>query len=84
MTWQLASIVPVWILSIVAAVLVGLLVTTDASTWLAIALAASVIIAFAIQLAIQKKDGFVLRVMASVTGAVVVLGVATAIVLPIA
>ncbi len=84
MTWQLASILPVWALSIVAAVLVAVLVTTDASTWLAIAFAASVIIAFAIQLAIQKKEGFVLRVMASVTGAVIVLGATTAIVLPIA
>ena len=84
MTWQLASIVPVWVLSLVAAVLVAVLVTTDASTWLAIALAASVIIAFAIQLGIQKKEGFVLRIMASVTGAVIVLGVATAVLLPIA
>ncbi len=84
MTWQLASIVPVWVLSVVAAVLVAVLVATDAATWLAIALAASVIVAFAIQLAIQKKEGFVLRVMASVTGAVIVLGVTTAVLLPIA
>ena len=84
MTWQLASIVPVWLLSVVAAVVVGIVASADAATWFAIALAASVIIAFAIQLGIQKKEGFVLRVMASVTGAVIVLGVATAIVLPIA
>ena len=84
MTWQLASIVPVWLLSTAAAVVVAVLDTSDASTWLAIALAGSVIVAFAIQLAIQKKEGFVLRVMASVTGAVVVLGITTAVVLPIA
>jgi hypothetical protein len=83
-TWQLASIVPVWLLSIAAAVVVGVLAVTDASTWLAIALAGSVILAFAIQLAIQKKEGFVLRIMASVTGAVVVLGVTTAVLVPIA
>lgn len=84
MTWQLASIVPVWLASVVAAVLVGVLATRDASSWLGIALALSVILAFAIQLAIKKKEGFVLRVMASVTGAVIVLGVTTAVLLPIA
>jgi hypothetical protein len=83
-TWQLASIVPVWLLSIAAAVVVAVLAASDASTWLAIALAGAVILAFAIQLAIQKKDGFVLRIMASVTGAVVVLGVTTAVLLSIA
>lgn len=84
MTWQLASIVPVWLLAIIAAVVVGLVGASDPSTWLAIALAGSVIVAFAIQLGIQKKDGFVLRIMASVTGAVIVLGVTTAVLLPIA
>jgi hypothetical protein len=83
-TWQLASIVPVWVLTIIAAVVVSIVDTGDASTWLAIALAGAVILAFGIQLGIQKKEGFVLRVMASVTGAVLVLGVTTAIVVPIA
>ena len=78
--WQLASIVPVWVLALIAAVFVGLYSPAEETfTWLPIVLAASVILAFAVQLAIRKKDGFVLRVMASVTGAVVVLGAATAI-----
>jgi hypothetical protein len=84
-TWQLASIVPVWVLALVGAVLIAVITPgAEYLTWLPIALAASVIIAFAVQLAIRRKDGFVLRIMASVTGAVVVLGLATAILLPIA
>ena len=78
--WQLASIVPVWVLALIAAVFVGLYSPAEGTlTWVPIVLAASVILAFAIQLAIRRKDGFVLRVMASVTGVVVVLGIATAI-----
>jgi len=78
--WQLASIVPVWVLALIAAVLVGLYSPAEGTlTWLPIVLAASVILAFATQLAIRRKDGFVLRVMASVTGVVVVLAIATAI-----
>ena len=85
MTWQLASIVPVWVIALIAAVFVGLYSPGDEFlTWLPIVLAAAVILTFAVQLAIRKKEGFVLRVMASVTGAVVVLGVATAVLLPIA
>lgn len=80
LSWQLASVAPVWVLVLVAAVFVGLYSPTgDTYTWLPIVLAASVILAFAVQLAIRQKEGFVLRVMASVTGAVVVLGVATAV-----
>ena len=83
--WQLASIVPVWVLALIAAVFVGLYSPADETlTWLPIVLAASVILAFATQLAIRRKDGFVLRVMASVTGVVVVLGIATAILSAIA
>jgi len=84
-TWQLASILPVWLLALIATVVVGVAVPHEHYfTWLPIVLAASVILAFGIQLAIQKKEGFVLRVMGSVTGVVVVLGVATAVLLPIA
>jgi hypothetical protein len=83
-TWQRASIGGVWALAIVGAVLVAVLTTgQEAYTWFAVVLAAATIAAFAAQLAIRRKEGFVTRVMASVTGAVVVLGLATAVVVPL-
>ena len=42
-------------------------------------LAGAVIVTFFIQLAIQRKEGFVVRAMASVTGAIVVLAIASAV-----
>jgi hypothetical protein len=79
-TWQLVSIIPVWILGVVGAVIIGLSAPHNQYLiWLPIALAGCTIAAFAIQLAIQRKEGFVFRMMSSVSGAVIVLGVATAV-----
>lgn len=84
MTWQLASIVPIWVLALIAALFVGVFSPGgEYLTWLPIVLAASVILTFAVQLAIQRKEGFVFRVMASMTGVVVVLGITTAVLLPV-
>ena len=84
MTWQLASIVPIWVLALIAALFVGVFSPSgEYLTWLPIVLAASVILTFAVQLAIQRKEGFVFRVMASMTGVIVVLGIATAVLLPV-
>jgi hypothetical protein len=78
MTWQWWSIIPVWILALVGAVLVGTLTTgTDFYAWLPIVLAACVITTFVIQLAIQRTEGFVYRTMTSVAISVVILGLAT-------
>jgi hypothetical membrane protein len=78
-----ASVVPIWLLAVVAAVLVGIFAApADVTRWLPVSLAAIAIVAFAVQLGIQRKEGFVLRVMASITGAVIVLAVAT-LVLPL-
>lgn len=80
MRWQVASVIPVWVLAAIGAVLVlAVAGPSDRLRWLPVVLAATSIIAFGVQLAIQRKDGFVLRVMASIAGAVVVLGLATAI-----
>jgi len=79
-TWQLASILPVWALAIVGAVVIGLVSAPDQySTWLPIVFAAAIISAFTIQLAIRRKEGFVTRVMVSTGGALVVLAASTAI-----
>jgi hypothetical protein len=80
MSWQIASVVPVWVAAIAAAIVVGLVSPADErTTWLAIALAGAVIATFAIQLAIQRKDGFVVRAIASISGAIIVLALATGI-----
>ncbi len=80
MTWQILSVVPVWIASAVAAVIIGTIGAPEKHvTWLAITLAAAVIATFLIQLGIHRKDGFLLRVFASIGGSVIVLALATGI-----
>ena len=82
MTWQIASIVPVWVLSAIGAVIVGALVPSEKYLdALPPLLAVCIVATFCIQLAIQRKDGFVNRVVASIAGASVILGVATAVLL---
>jgi hypothetical protein len=79
-SWQLASVLPIWVIALVASLLVGFFAPpADYLTWLPVSLAGSAVLAFGVQLGIQRKDGFVTRLMASITGAVVVLGAATAI-----
>jgi hypothetical protein len=80
MTWQMASIIPVWVLSVVGSVIVGTLVPEDKYfDALPPILAICIVVTFSIQLAIQRKEGFVNRVVVSVAGAVVILGLATAV-----
>jgi hypothetical protein len=83
-TWQLASILPIWALAIIGAVLIGLIsAPAEYFTWVPIVFAAAVIGAFAVQLGISKKEGFVLRVMTSTGGALVVLALASVVFLTI-
>lgn len=77
--WQTVSPFVVWAGAAVAALVIGLTVREQYLTWLPIALAAAVIVSFAIQLGIQRKEGFVARVTLSVCGAIVVLALATGI-----
>ena len=91
MTLKLASVIPVWVVTVIGAVLVGTLVTGDAShespfadggghlDWLSIVFAGAIILTFAIQLAIQLKEGFVSRVVASIVGSLLILVIATAV-----
>jgi hypothetical protein len=84
MAWQLRSVIPVWVIALAGAVVVGVLAPKTSSpgaylTWLPIVLAGSVLITFAIQLALQRKEGLVTRLMASLGGALIILAVATAV-----
>ncbi len=76
--------VPVWVVALAGAILVGLFApvatrTAVSLTWLPIVLAGSVLVTFAIQLALQRKEGLVIRMMASVGGALIICAVATGI-----
>ncbi|WP_165065894.1 hypothetical protein [Marisediminicola senii] len=80
MSSQLTTVVPVWICAAVAAVLVGVFAEApDHFGWLAISMAAIVIVTFCAQLAFVQKDGFVVRVMLSLSGAVAILMIATVV-----
>jgi hypothetical protein len=79
-TSRLSSIVPVWLVAIVGAVLVGVIIApSDSYRWLSLVLAVTVLLTFIIQLALPSKQGLVLRMAASIGGAVIVLAVATAV-----
>jgi len=78
-TWDLRSIVPVWLAAVVGAVMVGVFAPDAAFTWLPVVMAGTILLTFVIQLALQRKEGLVSRVAASAGGAVVVLAVATGI-----
>jgi hypothetical protein len=79
-TSRLSSIVPVWVVAIVGAVLIGVIATpAGIYRWLAVDLAVVVLLTFVIQLALPSKEGLVLRMAASIGGAVVLLAVATAV-----
>ena len=80
MSWQWLSIIPVWVAVIAGVVLVGLLSPReDYFTWLPIVFAGGIIITFCIQLAIQRKEGFVSRVMASIGVSLIIVAISTGV-----
>ncbi|WP_206448415.1 hypothetical protein [Agrococcus sp. KRD186] len=82
MTWQWASVWPVWLLAALGAVLVAVLQPTDGIVWLPIVLGTCTLTAFAIQLGGPTVPGLVDRLAAALFGAIVVLAVASAILVP--
>ena len=80
MTLKLASIIPIWVLVLCAAVVIGLVSTGyEYFTWLPIALGATIVLTFVVQLSLRKKEGFVARLVLSTVGALVILAVATVV-----
>ncbi len=75
---KVGTVAPVWILTALAAVAIGVLSPREQFfTWISICLAAAVLLTFAVQLGTRTKQGFVDRVMASLGGAVLILAVAS-------
>jgi len=78
MTWQRASILPVWIVALAGAILIGVVVPPESRLlWVALLFAVIVLGSFAVQLAIRRKEGFVSRVMSSTGGSLLILAAAT-------
>lgn len=75
------SILPIWIVTLVAAIVVGVASGPAFLTWLPVVLAGAVLLTFAFQLALRRKEGLVTRMIASIGGALVILTVASAVLL---
>ncbi len=68
------GVAAVWVAAVLAAVAIGVFAEPDTRfAWLGVALAGSVLLTFAIQLAGGVTAGYLTRVSISVSGAVVVL-----------
>ena len=75
------TIVPAWVFSLVAGVLIGVLTDGDDHfTWLSLALAGAILLTFVLQLAASEKDGLVSRTMLALCGSLVVLAVTTLVI----
>lgn len=82
MTWQISSVLPVWLLSLVGAIVIAVALPRDQYlTWVAVVLAGAVILTFLIQLGLRRTEGFVVRAMASIGISAVILAIASAVVL---
>jgi CDP-diglyceride synthetase len=73
------GVVAVWIAAAVAGVAIGVFVPeTWRAPWLTVALGASLVLSFAVQLWYGRSQEFILRVAASVLGALLVMAVISA------
>lgn len=78
MTWQWASVWPIWLIAALGAVVVGVAQPEDALVWLPIVLGVCTLTAFAVQLGGPTVPGLVDRLAAAVLGSIVILAIATA------
>lgn len=79
MAWQIGTVVPVWIVALAGAIVVAIIAPGRGLVWLPIVMALCVLVTIAIQLGVQRKEGFVTRLIGSFAGALVITGVATAV-----
>lgn len=75
-----SGIVVVWVLAVLSAVLIAVFsMEENRISWMSLGLAGCTIVTLAIQIAQGQKDGYVSRVISSISGAVVVYVIAIAI-----
>jgi hypothetical protein len=73
------TILPVWLTTLAAAIVVGVVSGSAYLTWLPIVLAGVVLLTFTIQLTLQRKEETVTRMVYSIGGALVILLAATVV-----
>jgi len=73
------TILPVWLVTLAAAIVVGVVAGAAYLTWLPVVLAGVTLLTFAIQLMLQRKEETVTRMVFSIGGALVILLVATGV-----
>jgi len=77
-SWKRLSVVMIWLVAVICAVLTGVLVAPENRlVWISLSLAGCTILTLAAQLSTGQKEGYVHRVTLSLVGSVVVLGAAT-------
>ena len=74
---SLRSVIPVWVVALLGALVVGFVAPDAAFVWLPVVMAGSILLTFVIQLGLSRKEGLVSRIVASLAGALVILVVAT-------
>ena len=73
------TILPVWLTTAVTAIIVGVTAGDAFLTWLPVVLAGVLLLTFAIQLILSRKEELVTRMIVSIGGALVILIVATVV-----
>jgi hypothetical protein len=73
------TILPVWLTTLAAAIVVGVLAGSAYLTWLPLVLAGILLLTFTIQLVLSRKEELVTRMIFSIGGALVILVVATGV-----
>lgn len=82
MSRQAVSVVPVWLIALVGAIVIGVFSPrAEYFTWLGVVMAVAVLATFAIQLATRRPEGFVVRAMASTGVSLVILALASGVTL---
>lgn len=73
------SVPPIWLVALAGAIAVGVFAGELFLTWIPVVAAAAVLLTFVVQLSLQRKEGLVNRIIASIGGVLVILGVATVV-----
>ena len=68
-----------WLAALAGAILVGVFAGDAFLTWIPVVAAAVLLLTFVIQLSLQRKEELVNRIIASVGGVLVILGVTTVV-----
>ncbi|MGM7668435.1 hypothetical protein [Microbacterium sp. A93] len=75
----LSGVVVVWAAALLAAVMIGIFVPEEWRVqWLLVGFGGAILLSFALQLGYGQTKGFIFRIAASVTGALLLLGVVSA------